>query len=236
MISSDKALRGVAPAARLYSAAVGSLKTGGQPEECVSAQHVALQNGRDVRETLERDPRQSTLDGNALLTQCIDWSARVHNVLYVIAGKGRGGIPPTDNFMVWLFYQPSPRNFDKVDVSNLSDATGSLKADLLVVRLISAPVVPSVWLLQAAKSLAPIRTAKEARHGYEFCRASRHGNRCSTSEFGDLPYGGRYCFASWGYANSTGAWRREVMKAVMLNSADKVQDGDGRRLNETENC
>jgi len=49
MISSDKALRGVAPAARLYSAAVGSLKTGGQPEECVSAQHVALQNGRDVR-------------------------------------------------------------------------------------------------------------------------------------------------------------------------------------------
>jgi len=49
MISSDKALRGVAPAARLYSAAVGSLKTGGQPEECLSAQHVALQNGRDVR-------------------------------------------------------------------------------------------------------------------------------------------------------------------------------------------
>jgi len=48
MISSDKALRGVAPAARLYSAAVGSLKTGGQPEEC-PAQHVALQNGRDVR-------------------------------------------------------------------------------------------------------------------------------------------------------------------------------------------
>jgi len=28
---------------------VGSLKTGGQPEECLSAQHVALQNGRDVR-------------------------------------------------------------------------------------------------------------------------------------------------------------------------------------------
>jgi len=68
MISSDKALRGVAPAARLLF--IGSLKTGGQPEECVSAQHVALQNGRDVRainfsfETLEtRD--QSTLDGNA---------------------------------------------------------------------------------------------------------------------------------------------------------------------------
>jgi len=63
---------------RLYSAAVGSLKTGGQPEVSVSAQHVALQNGRDVRainfsfwETLERDPRQSTLDGNALLTSVL---------------------------------------------------------------------------------------------------------------------------------------------------------------------
>jgi len=78
------------------------------------------------------------------------------------------------------FHHASARNFDKVDVSNLSDATGSLKADLLVARLILVPVAPLLWLLQAAKSLLN-ETAKEARHRYEFCRASRHGNRCPTS-------------------------------------------------------
>jgi len=48
MISSDKALRGVAPAAALFSCRWFA-QTGGQPEECLSAQHVALQNGRDAR-------------------------------------------------------------------------------------------------------------------------------------------------------------------------------------------
>ena len=48
MISSDKAIRGVAPGARLYSGAVGSLKTGGQQEECLSQFHVSkkLKQGR----------------------------------------------------------------------------------------------------------------------------------------------------------------------------------------------
>ena len=80
MVSQDKALPGIAPGARLYSSAVGSTKNMGQPEECLSTQHVALQNGGDVRainfsfgEPLNRDPRpEASLDGNALLTQCID--------------------------------------------------------------------------------------------------------------------------------------------------------------------
>jgi hypothetical protein len=80
----------------------GFTQNWGQPEECLSAQQVALQNGVDVRainfsfgETLERDSRPNpVLDGKALLTQCIDWSARVHNVLYVIAGnQGKGAFP-----------------------------------------------------------------------------------------------------------------------------------------------
>ena len=109
MISQDKRLTGVAPDASLYSAAVGPLPgRSGQPEECLASQHVALQNGGDVRsmnfsfgESLVRDTRRNPmLDGNSLLTQCIDWSERVHDVLYVIAGnQGNGGIPiPTDNF------------------------------------------------------------------------------------------------------------------------------------------
>jgi len=71
MISSDKALRGVAPAARLYSAAVGSLKTGGQPEECLSAQHVALQNGRDVRAINFSFGESATRDQMHFRWQCL---------------------------------------------------------------------------------------------------------------------------------------------------------------------
>ncbi|MEQ8962733.1 MAG: peptidase S8 and S53 subtilisin kexin sedolisin, partial [Coleofasciculus sp. C2-GNP5-27] len=49
MVSKDKTLPGVAPGARLYASAVGSPIRSGQPEECLSAQHVALQNSGDVR-------------------------------------------------------------------------------------------------------------------------------------------------------------------------------------------
>ncbi|HEY9666278.1 MAG TPA: S8 family serine peptidase, partial [Coleofasciculaceae cyanobacterium] len=132
MVSRDKSLPGVAPGARLYSSAVGSPAKGGQPEECLSAQFVAQQNGGDVRainfsfgEPLERDPRpDAKLDGNALLTQCIDWSARVHDVLYAIAGnQGEGGIPiPTDNYNgINIAYSTKRQGvFTKVDFPNLS--------------------------------------------------------------------------------------------------------------------
>jgi hypothetical protein len=50
MISQDKELTGVAPDAMLYSGAVGPLEgRSAQPEECLAAQTVALQNSGDVR-------------------------------------------------------------------------------------------------------------------------------------------------------------------------------------------
>jgi hypothetical protein len=133
MISQDKQLTGVAPGAMLYSGAVGPLEgRSAQPEECLAAQTVALQNGGDVRainfsfgEPLSRDPRPNpVLDGNALLTQCIDWSSRVHDTLYVIAGnQGGGGIPiPTDNFngINVAYSRQVDGLFTKVDFANLS--------------------------------------------------------------------------------------------------------------------
>ncbi|NEP19548.1 MAG: S8 family serine peptidase, partial [Leptolyngbya sp. SIO4C1] len=133
MISQDKFLTGVAPDAVLFSAAIGPItEFSGQPEECLASQAVALRNSGDVRainfsfgEPLNRDPRpEALLDGNALLTQCIDWSERVHDVLYVIAGnQGGGGIPiPTDNFNgVNVAYSTQiDGRFVKVDFANLS--------------------------------------------------------------------------------------------------------------------
>ncbi|MCY7277286.1 MAG: S8 family serine peptidase, partial [Phormidesmis sp. CAN_BIN44] len=135
LIGNSKALKGVAPNARLYASAVAVPRQGGQAEECLSAQHLAMQNSGDVRainfsfgEALQQDPRPNAkLDGNALLTLCMDWSARVHDVVYAVAGnQGKGGIPiPTDNFngMNVAFTTRLNGVYAKVDFSNIGDVT-----------------------------------------------------------------------------------------------------------------
>ena len=112
MVSRDKRLRGIAPDARLFSTAIGTFKKSGQKQECLSSQYLAERNGGDIRainfsfgESLDRDSREKPiLDGNALLTKCIDWSARVHDVLYIVAGnQGKGGIPIPTESVQWHY-------------------------------------------------------------------------------------------------------------------------------------
>lgn len=246
MISADKGSGGVAPGARLYSTAVGSLKTGGQPEECLSAQHVALQNSGDVRainfsfgETLQRDPRPNALlDGNALLTQCIDWSSRVHNVLYVIAGnQGKGGIPiPTDNFngMNVAFTTRRQGIFNKIDVSNLSDATGG-GGGRLNGREINLGSRRAISLVAPGSNISLLNPDGRANKvtGTSFAAPHVTATVALLQEFGDrqlTKIAGKKPVPQqpkW----SLDSRRQQVMKAVMLNSADKVQDvGDRLRL------
>jgi len=245
MISSNKALQGVAPGARLYSAAVGSLKTGGQPEECLSAQHVALQNGGDVRainfsfgETLERDQRPNAmLDGNALLTQCIDWSARVHDLLYVIAGnQGKGGIPiPTDNFngVNVAFTTRLQGFFSKVDVSNLSDASGGVGGQLIG-REVNLGSRRSISLVAPGNKIPVLLLNGKVTSvtGTSFAAPHVTATVALLQEFGDRQLrklGKRTAPALTNW--SLNSRRHEVMKAVLLNSAEKIQDsGDGWRL------
>lgn len=247
MISSNKQFPGVAPDARLYSTAVGSLRRSGQAEECLASQHLAMQNSGDLRainfsfgESLNQDPRPNpVLDGNALLTQCIDWSARVHNVFYVIAGnQGRGGISiPTDTYngVTVAFSKLYEDRYSKIDFANIGDPslgnpsriigyetnTDNRRSIGLVAPGHQVPLVNldgTVGYSSGTSFAAPHVTATIAL-------LQEYGDRQLAQSKAD-PLKSELS-PPW----TMDARQQEVMKAVLLNSADKVEDlGNGLNL------
>lgn len=238
MISQDKMLTGVAPQAFLYSAAIGTLtEFTGQKEECLASQHVALQNSGDVRainfsfgEPLSRDPRpNASLDGNALLTQCIDWSSRVHKLLYVIAGnQGRGGIPiPTDNFNgINVAYSTRvDGKFVRVDSANLgSEPTGSPNG---LAPESNVGARRSIDLVAPGSEIEMFNPdgGRTISSGTSFAAPHVVATVALLQEFGDRQF--RAGASNW----SLDSREPLVMKSVILNAADKLQDpGDGSLL------
>lgn len=237
MVSQDKTLTGVAPDALLYAAAVGPIQgRSGQPEECFASQQLALSNGGDLRainfsfgESLRRDPRPNpVLDGNALLTRCIDWSQRVHDVLYVIAGnQGGGGIPiPTDNFngINAAYSREVDGRFIKVDFANLSSepdfrSQRSQSPETNVGDRRSINIVAPGSQIEVINPDGNSRTVS----GTSFAAPHVTATVALLQEWSDR----QIRTAGW----SLESRKPMVMKAVLLNSADKLEDmGDGLRL------
>jgi Subtilase family len=250
MVGGDKKLRGVAPNAKLYASAVGDLKQGGQSEECLSSQYIAQRNGGDVRainfsfgESLQRDTReQASLDGNALLTQCVDWSARFHDVLYVIAGnQGSGGIPiPTDHYngITTAYTAKRQGKFTKIDFANLSALPVGIGRSLIR-REINAGTRRAINLVAPGNKivLLDLEGQKTEVSGTSFAAPHITASVALLQEYGDSVL--RQPLQSENALPSSTNWsidarRHEVMKVILLNSADKIQDsGDGLRLGMT---
>ncbi len=242
MISQEKRFRGIAPKAKLFVSAVGIIKKSGQPEECLASQHIASQNGGDVRainfsfgESLQRDPRKENakLDGNALLTQCIDWSARVHDVVYVIAGnQGKGGIPiPTDNYNgITTAYSTKRKDiFTKVDFANLSSLPIGIGRSLIS-KEIDFGTRRAVSLLAPGSNISLYNSSGKVEEvsGTSFAAPHITASIALLQEFVDRQI--KQKVPNW----SLDSRRHEVTKAVLLNSADKLKDaGNGLLLGMT---
>lgn len=252
MVGQDKTVRGVAPEARLYAGALGSRQfRGGQPEECLTATHIAQQNGGDVRainlsfgESLRLDRRSvPVLDGNALLTQCIDWLAQEYNSLFVVAGnQGKGGIPiPTDQFngLTVAYSRPEADGiYRKVDFANLGDEMAGLEHRFIGVER-NLNDRNSIGLIAPGRQLNTLLFNGDNRSlsGTSFAAPQVTAAVALLQEYGDRRLRQVHSASQtepkvasnqhW----SLDSRRPEVMKAVLLNAADKLEDaGKGDRL------
>jgi hypothetical protein len=180
---------------------------------------------------LQRDQRQEPkLDGQALLTQCVDWSSRVDDVLYVIAGnQGKGGIPiPTDHFngITTAYTAKREGKFTKVDFANISALPVGIGRSLIK-REINDGSRRSINLVAPGNKieLYDLKGKLNTVSGTSFAAPHITASVALLQEYGDQQINQKN--PHW----SLDSRRHQVMKAVMLNAADKIKDtGDGLLL------
>ncbi len=200
---------GVAPQADLYSSGIAPTPLS---QEMLSraAQLIANRNGGDIP-AINVSTGYSLVgneepDGNSLFSSFIDWSARKHDVLYIAAGPYVTSAPataalriPADNFngITVAFSRKNGNKFRQVDSRNVViPSTGRTYIDLI------APGDENVFFAIEGNAIgSSFGTSIAAPHVTgTVALLQEHANNMG-----------------WGAS----ARRHEVMKAVLMNSADK---------------
>lgn len=234
MISTDATTKGVSPGADLYSAGINA--TGPMAEDvyaqtAITANYLATLSTQEIwaiNMSLAVSADGQDADGTSTLTSYIDWSARVHDVLYVIAGYEQlptpgGPMPasgplPSDNFngITVGFSKKNGAKYRQVDGDNL------FNADNFSERTFVDILAPGRDLQFASANDVTTTVPDPVRNGTSPATAHVTGTAALLQQYAALQIqnvGG----PRWNTNNN--ARRHEVMKAVIMNSADKIEEG-----------
>ncbi|MCI0640779.1 MAG: S8 family serine peptidase [Gemmataceae bacterium] len=213
---------GVAPSAELFAATFTPVNVFA-PEQspALALNHIATRNNGDIRAINFSAGFATTapLDGSSFLTRFVDWSAREHDTLYVIGGNELpGGIPlPSDEYngMTVAFSEKDANGvFRIIATENVftEDAAGLRRSTDIV-----APGLDILFptLGQAAYILG---TRANGMLGTSYAAPHVTGAVALLQEYADdRIFNGA---PGWDPVN---ARRHQVLKAVLMNSADKIQ-------------
>jgi hypothetical protein len=197
---------GVAPGAQLYSSGyVTEGVTTGFTDAIRTIQFIASIPGmRAVNHSWGKEEFGSTFpnDGTSQLTLGVDWSARQHDVLHVVAGN-QGTMPDT----------PLPKdNYNGMTIGRAAKAADG------VYRLVSPSNNFAADAFGARTSISLIAPGDDIE-----VAGFNDAHRVTSASGYAAPHVVGTVALLQQNATTANARRHEVMKAVLLNSADKIQ-------------
>ena len=220
---------GVATGASLYSSAYVTVGTATDPkydDAILAMQFIATRPGmRAVNHSWGKNTVTlgDPMDGNSQMTLALDWSAREHNVLHIVGGN-QGNPPvlkklvPKDNFNGMTIARSSKVSGVFRQVSSGNNYSRDAAGDRTSIDLIAPG--DSIELT----GLGDVHRITAG--GTSFATPHVTGTVALLQEYGDERLTSPNT-PNWDGLTTSGqptARRHEVMKAVLMNSADKIKD------------
>jgi len=204
--------RGVAPGANLYSSAYLVADSGvGYDEALLSTQHIAQTPDMRAMNHSWQKPRQSEnapLDGNSQMTLGLDWIASRYDVLNIVGGNQGESLPiPKDNFNGMTIAASSIEDGVYRRVANFNTFDEDAEGDRTSISLLA----PGEDI-----ELSTLNSGELVDSGTSFAAPHVVGTVALLQQYAEA------VIPSPGWDED--ARKHEVMKAVLMNSADKIED------------